>query len=171
MIPYSIDISGVSELQFRPCHSLPTITDVDSDDEPEGIETYSLPKAIGWGCKNGNVTTFEGMVVDEVVTGIEEGCALWWEEEQCQGERHNFSFLLSSRSLTVPSACVLILTRSGEHVSNVLFDHEYRKGARSYSYTQVSVVLSLRVVSLLMEGTMRRNTMMPSNLSTFSTLF
>jgi len=148
---------------------LPTITDAELDDEPEGIETYSLPKAIGYGCKNGNVTTFEGMVVDEVVTGIQEGCALWWEEEQCQGERHDFSFPLSSRSIPVPSACVLILTRSGEHVSNVLFDDEYRKGARSYSYTQVSVVLSLRVASSLMEGTMRRN-MMPSSLSTFSTV-
>jgi len=83
------------------------------------------------------------MVVDEVVTGIQEGCASWWEEEQCLGERHKFSFSLSSRSLPVPSSCALILTRSGEHVSNVLFDDEYKKGARSYMYTQVSVVSSL----------------------------
>ena len=82
------------------------------------------------------------MVVGEAGQGTQEGCALWWEEEQCQGERHNFSFPLFSRSRPVPLACVLMLTRSGELPSNVFFDDEYKKGPRSYSYTQVSVVLS-----------------------------
>jgi hypothetical protein len=87
-----------------------TNTDVDSDDEPQGIELYRPPEVFGRDCISDSVKTFAGIVVDEVGQGTQEGCTLWWEEVECLGERHNFSFPLYSRSITVPATCVLRLT-------------------------------------------------------------
>ena len=94
----SIDSTPVIELLETYEVYLTTIVIRSGDEEP--VQTYNLPQWLSDDCK-GSLDGIQGLVIDEIPSssGIEGGCGIWWEANDCAtGASYHFDLRLSSKS-------------------------------------------------------------------------